>query len=154
VLEWQTWNNGTLVSVGTNGPVPMLSLGTVVGFYDPAGFDQLLVRATIAGSGDPTLQAVALDDLRVMLTNVPPAPVIYGSDFSVDAATGVPSLVVYDTIPGCQYRMVRADTLASPAWTPIQLPPPDGWVAGGGPLTFTDPSAPGTPRRFYRIEAR
>ena len=51
----------------------------VLGFFDPTGFDQLLVRATIAGSGDPTLQAIALDAVQVMLTNRPPAPIISGS---------------------------------------------------------------------------
>ncbi len=150
VLEWQTWNNGFLVSSGTNGPVPMLPLGTIVGFYDPAGFDQLLVRSTIASSGDPTLQAVALDDLNVMLTNRPPAPVIYGSDFSVEPGTGISSLNVYDTIPGCEYQLIYTENLAAPAWNAVS----STWTPGGGALKLSDPAASGNPRRFYRVQVR
>ncbi len=149
VLEWQTWKNGTLMSSGTNGPVPMLPLGTIVGFYDPAGFDQLLVRSTIASSGDPTLQALALDNLQVMLTNLPPAPVIYGSDFSVNASA-IPSLTVYDTIAGCEYRLVYSEDLALSTWSPVS----DAWSTGGGTLTLRDGSAPGRPQRFYRVQVR
>ena len=149
VLEWQTWNKGALVTAGTNGPVPMLPLGTVVGFYDPAGFDQLLVRSTIATSGDPTLQALALDDLHVMVTNVPPAPVIYGSDFNVDQA-GIPSLNVWDTIPGCEYRLVYTSELSTAVWTPVS----GAWTPGGGMLTFTDPGTVGNSHRFYRVQVR
>jgi hypothetical protein len=154
VLDWQTWNNGTPVSAGTIGPNPMLGLGTVVGFYDPAGFDQLLVRSTIVTSGDPTLQALALDTLQVMLTNRPPAPVIYGSDFAVDGATGIPSLAVYDTLSGCQYRMVYTESLSTPVWNPVTPPLPGGWVSGGGQLTFSDPGAVGKLQRYYRVEVR
>lgn len=154
VLEWQTWLNQALVSTNVVGPTPLLNMGTVIGFYDPAGFDQLLIRATISTSGDPTLQAVALDHLNVMFTNQPPAPVIYGSDFGIAPATGIASLTVYDTIPGCQYRMVWTESLTTPAWSPVTPPLPEGWQAGGGTLTFTDPGAPGRPRRFYRVEVR
>ncbi len=154
VLEWQTWNNGTLVSTGTNGPNPLLPLGTIVGFYDPAGFDQLLVRSTIANSGDPTLQAVALDNLHVMLSNLPPAPAIYGSDLTIDRATGIPSLAVYGTIPGCQYRLLYTENLGQTAWTPVLYPSPDGWIAGGGALTLSDPGAADKSQRFYRCEVR
>lgn len=66
-LDWQTFSNGSLVSSGTI--TPPLGMGTVVGFSDPAGFDQLLVRSTIASSGDPTLQAIALDNLYVQLSD-------------------------------------------------------------------------------------
>jgi hypothetical protein len=75
-VDWQTLINGTVVSSGQIGPNPMLSLGTVLGFYDLAGFDQLQVRCRIANSSPTNLQAIALDNLQVMLTNVPPAPVI------------------------------------------------------------------------------
>jgi len=122
VVDWQTWKNDALVSSNTVGPVPLLQLGTVLGFFDPAGFDQLLVRATIAGSGDPTLQAIALDNVQVMLTNRPPAPIIYGSDFVVDQVTHEPGLTVYDTIVGCQYRMVWTDNPTSGTWNPVTPP--------------------------------
>jgi len=89
-----------------------------------------------------------------MLTNVPPVPVVYGSDFSVAPATGIPSLIVYDTIAGCQYRLVFTENLGSGVWAPVLFPLPDGWMPGGGAITFTDPDAPGKPRRFYRVEAR
>ncbi len=149
-LHWQTWNNGVLVSTGTNGPVPLLPVGTIVGFYDHAGFDQLLVRSTIAFSADPTLQALALDNLEVMLVNVPPAPVIYAGDFSVDSQTGVSTLTVYDTIPGCEYRLIYADGLTAANWNPVS----DAWTAGGGSLTLRDPGSPGKLRKFYRVEVR
>ena len=152
LVDWQTWSNGAMVSSGTVGSASMLQLGTILGFYDPAGFDQLLARATISNSGDPTLQALALDGLNVMLTNVPPAPVIYGSDFSVGLAGA--HLTVYDTIPGCHYRLVYPETFTPSVWSPVTPPLPEGWVAGGGTLTFTDPNAVGKPRRFYRVEVR
>ena len=154
VVEWQTWRNGVLVSTGAVGATFQLQLGTVLGFYDPAGFDQLLVRATISSSGDPTLQAIALDSLNVMLTNRPPAPAIYSSDFSLSPGSGAATLTVYDTVPGCQYRMVYAEALPAPSWTAVTPPLPDGWVAGGGTLTFADSTASGHPRRFYRVEVR
>jgi hypothetical protein len=151
VLVWQTWRDGTNVSSGTALFLPM---GTLVGFYDPAGFDELLMKATIANSANTNDNALALDNLNVMLTNTPPAPVIYGSDFSLNPANGVPSLTVYDTIPGCQYRMVYTEDLASATWSPVTPPLPDGWQAGGGLLVFTDPGAAGKSHRFYRVEAK
>ncbi len=152
-VEWQTLNNGTVASSGQTGPNPVLSLGTVLGFFDPAGFDQLLVRCRIDNSSPTNLQAIALDNLHVMLTNHPPAPVIYGSDMIINPANGVPSLAVYDTIANCQYRMVYTETLAAPVWNPV-TPPSEGWQAGGGTLTFTDTGAAGRPQRFYCVEVR
>jgi len=64
----------------------------------------------------------------------------------------VPGLTVYDTIAGCQYRMVCIDNPDSLVWNPVTPPLPDGWQAGGGTLTFTDPGAVGLYRRFYRVE--
>jgi hypothetical protein len=68
VLEWQTWNGATLVSLGTLGITPLLEMGTIVGFSDITGFDRLRLRCTSAASGDTSLQALALDSLRVALT--------------------------------------------------------------------------------------
>ena len=154
IFDWQTWKNQVMVSSGSIGPPQILPLGTVVGFYDAAGFDQLLVRCTSPNSGDPTLQAIALDTLQVMLTNVPPTPAIYGSDLNFDRATGIPTLTVYDTRAGFQYRMIYTEALQPVAWNPVTPPPPAGWVDGGGTLTFTDPGAAGKPHRFYRVEVR
>jgi hypothetical protein len=154
IFDWQTWRNQVVVSSGSIGPPQMLPLGTIVGFYDPAGFDQLLVRCTSPNSTDPTLQAAALDTLQVMLTNRPPAPLVYGSDLSFDRVTGVPTLTVYETIPGCQYRLIYTETLEPTAWNPVTPPAPAGWVNGGGTLTFTDPGATGRPHGFYRVEVR
>lgn len=153
-VEWQTFDNGTLVSAGQIGPNPVVPMGTVLGFYDPAGFDQLLVRCRIANTVPTNSQAIALDNLQVMLTNLPPVPAIYGSDFGLTPGTGVPTLTVYDTIPGCQYRMVFTQTLGPATWSPVTPPLPDGWQPGGGALTFADPGATGGPRRFYRVEVR
>ena len=60
-----------MVSSGTIGGSPLLEMGTILGFSDSAGFDQLLVRSTIASSGNPNLQAIALDNLQVQATIVP-----------------------------------------------------------------------------------
>jgi hypothetical protein len=153
-VDWQTLQNGVVVSAGQIGPNPTLVPGTVLGFYDPAGFDQLQVRCRIANSSSPTLQALALDNLQVMLANVPPAPALFGSDASVDPATRVPTFTVFGTIPGCQYRLVYAETLVAPIWNPVATPPPDGWKDGGGTTTFSDPDAPAKPHRFYRVQMR
>lgn len=69
-VEWQTLSGGSLVSSGTIGPDPILPVGTVIGFWDVQGFDQLQVRCRIANA-DPALQALAMDDLHVQLSPVP-----------------------------------------------------------------------------------
>ena len=152
VLDWQTYTNGNLSSFGTIGPPGTLQMATIVGFYDPAGFDQLLVRATIATAGSPPAQDIALDNLHVMLTNRPPAPDIWGGDFVIDPSTHIPSLAVYGTLAGCQYQMVYSESLGSSVWNPVI--PAGGWQAGGSTLLFSDTNAPGRPRRFYRVQAR
>jgi hypothetical protein len=154
MLVWQTWRDGTNVTSGTVGDVSLLAVGTVVGFYDPAGFDELLMKATIATTADTNSNALALDNVNVMLTNVPPAPLIYGDDFSVNPTNHVPTLTVWDTIAGCQYRMVYSESLTSLVWNPVTPPLPGGWRAGGSLLTFTDTNAPGRPQRSYRLEVR
>jgi hypothetical protein len=153
-VEWQTLNGGAVVSSGVIGTNGDLALATILGFYDPAGFDQLQVKCRHPQSVDPNLQAIALDNLAVQLTARPPAPIIYGRDFSVNLTNPVPTLTVYDTIAGCQYRLVYTATLTAPVWSPVNLPLPDGWQSGGTTLTFTDPGAAGRPHRFYRVEAR
>jgi hypothetical protein len=151
VLVWQTWQAGTNVS---SGSVPFLAMGTIVGFYDPAGFDELLMKATSTASGDTNLNALALDNVSAMLTNIPPAPAIFGGDFSLASGTREPSLTVWDTIPGCLYRMIFTEQFVAPLWLPVTPPSPGGWKTGGGTLTFTDLGAPPRPQRFYRVEVR
>lgn len=153
-VTWQTWNGTTVVSSGQIGPNPMLPVGTVVGFYDPAGFDRLLVKCNAPNQADPNIQALAMDNLQVMLTNRPPVPVIDGSNLSINPTNHVPALTVYDTSAGWQYRLVYTETLTAPVWSPVNLPLPAGWQPGGGTLTFTDPGSVGKPQRFYRVEAR
>jgi hypothetical protein len=153
-VEWQTLNNGTVVSSGVIGTNGYLALATILGFYDPAGFDQLLVKCRHPQSADPNLQAIALDNLAVQLSNRPPAPVIWGSDFRVNPTNGIPSLTVYDTIAGCQYRLVYKEDLASPTWNAVTPPLPGGWLPGGSPITFTDSGATARPQRFYCVEAQ
>ncbi len=72
-VEWQTLRAGTVVSSGQIGPDPVLNLGVVLGFFDPDGFDQLLVRCRHPNSYDPALQVLAMDDLNVQLTVPEPA---------------------------------------------------------------------------------
>lgn len=153
-VDRETWKNGVLISSGQIGTNSTLPMGTILGFYDPAGFDQLLLRCRMPGMSPPNLQTIALDNLALMLTNRPPAPVIWPEDFSVNRATGIPSLTVWDTLAGCQYRMVYAEELSLPAWIAVPFPVPDGWQPGCGMLVFSDPGAPGKLQRFYRIEVR
>ena len=106
VLTWETWRAGTNISSGSIGSPGPLPVGTIVGFYDPVGFDELLMKAVMAPVATTNSNALALDNLNVMLTNVPPAPVIHGSDFSVNPTTGIASLTVASTLSGVQYRFV------------------------------------------------
>jgi hypothetical protein len=154
ILIWQSWRGGTLVSSGSIGDTWMLPVGTVVGFYDPAGFDELTIKAIMLTAADTNSNALAVDNLIVMLTNVPPAPVIYGSDLALNPTNKFASLTVWGTIPGVQYRLVYTENLASGSWTPVTPPLPAGWMAGGGDLILMDPGAPGRLHRFYRVEAR
>lgn len=153
VLIWQTWRNGNLVSSGSVGDVWMLPVGTIVGFYDASGFDELTMKAIMPANGTNS-NATALDNVNVMLTNMPPAPVIGGSDFSFNPATSTASLTVWDTLAGVQYRLVYSENPAANVWTPVTPPLPNGWIAGGRPLTFTDSGTNGSQQRFYRVEAR
>lgn len=153
ILIWQTWRTDTLVSAGSIGDTSTLPVGTVVAFYDPAGFDELTMKAIMLTAASTNSNGLALDNLLVQLTNQPPAPVIYRNDFALNPTNQVASLTVWGTIPGVQYRLVYTEDLASGIWTPATPPLPAGWVAGGGDLTLTDPGAPGRPRRFYRVEA-
>jgi hypothetical protein len=148
ILIWQTWRNGTLVSSGSVGDTSMLPVGTVVGFYDAEGFDELTMKAIMLTTASTNSNALALDNVNVQLTSRPPTPVIYGSDFSVNPTNHIPSLTVWDTLPGVQYRMVYSENPAAGAWTAVTPPLPAGWVSGGGPLTFTDTNAPTRPQRF------
>jgi hypothetical protein len=75
-VDWQTWNGDVMASSGTVGTTPLLEMGTILGFSDPAGFDRLLVRSTIASSGDPNLQAIALDNLHVQLSAPEPSMMV------------------------------------------------------------------------------
>jgi hypothetical protein len=85
-LEWKTFRQGALVSTGVQGLNQMLMVGTVVGFCDPDGFDQLQVRCRIANSFDPNLQALALDDLKVQFVSTRLSGMINLEDFAVSPA--------------------------------------------------------------------
>lgn len=89
-VEWQTWLGGKMVSSGTiGGSGQVLPMGTVIGFYDPAGFDELLVRCRIATSADPDLQALILDNVNVQL-EASASWSNYGSGWA--GAQGVPTI--------------------------------------------------------------
>ena len=90
IVDWKTYRGNTLVSSGFIGNGPVLEMGTIVGFSDPAGFDRLLIRCTHPNSGDPNLQVLCLDDLHVQITAPPPC---YAN---CDASTTAPVLNVLD----------------------------------------------------------
>ncbi len=112
------------------------------------------MKAIMLTAADTNSNALALDNLLVQLTNQPPAPVIYGTDFTVNPSNHIPSLTVRGTLLGVQYRLEYTDNPASGIWTSVTPPRPAGWVPGGGDLILTDPGAPGRPHRFYRVEAQ
>jgi hypothetical protein len=68
-LLWITLNNGNQTGSGT---VASLAKGTVVGWSDPSGFDELLVAAHNF-SVDTVFNAIALDNLEVQLAPAGPA---------------------------------------------------------------------------------
>lgn len=70
-LDWKTLVGGTVVSSGQVGITQYLGVGSVVGFSDTNGFDQLMVRSPHPNSVDPTLQELAIDNLNVQLTPIP-----------------------------------------------------------------------------------
>jgi len=69
---WETFSSGT----STDSGLFLTTDGTIVGWVDPTGFDELWVAAW-AVSNSPGLssfgdmQAIAIDDLRVELTVIP-----------------------------------------------------------------------------------
>jgi hypothetical protein len=89
VLEWETWKGGTMVSSGTVGDTQTLSMGTIVGFYDPSGFDELHLRCRVDTSVD--LQALALDSLNVQLWDPAASWTNYGIGWT--GTLGVPTLM-------------------------------------------------------------
>ena len=74
-LEWKTLVGGAIVSSGQIGTTEFLEVGSVVGFRDPEGFDQLMVRAPHPTPIDPNMQELALDNLKVALSPGNPVPV-------------------------------------------------------------------------------
>jgi hypothetical protein len=73
-VDWQTMAGSTVVSSGQIGAEQTLAVGTVIGFYDPAGFDQLMVRCKAANSSPPDFQELAIDDVHVQLSAGPYTP--------------------------------------------------------------------------------
>jgi hypothetical protein len=64
-LDWKTLVAGNVVS---SGQVHFLSVGSVIGFRDPDGFDQLMVRALHPEAANPDFQELAMDNLNVALS--------------------------------------------------------------------------------------
>ena len=81
-VEWQTLDGATVVSSGQIGPP--LQVGTVIGFRDASGFDELWLKCQIANQADPNLQALAMDNLHVQITSVP----VYTIQTSASPANG------------------------------------------------------------------
>ena len=67
VLYWQTLDGNTVESSGS----AVLAVGTVVGFSDPAGFEELQVSAAAGPETPPGENALALDNLSVQLAPRP-----------------------------------------------------------------------------------
>jgi hypothetical protein len=89
-LEWQTWRGGQLVSSGTfAGPDQIVAMGTIIGFQDPAGFDDLLVRCRMDLAVDK--QALAIDSLNVQLLQAPAKWWNYGAGWP--GTLGIPGIV-------------------------------------------------------------
>jgi hypothetical protein len=82
VLYWQTLNGGVVDSSGS----VVLDVGTVVGFSDPTGFDELQVSATRGPGATPGVNALALDNLVVQLA--PPPAVADGGGCELTFALG------------------------------------------------------------------
>ena len=71
-LTWATYLNGSVVGSGTAA----VARGSVVGFSNAAGFDELRVIAT-NGNATPQFgdyQAIALDNLSAQLAGFLPSP--------------------------------------------------------------------------------
>ena len=83
LVSWQTRRHNAVVSSGLIGDSPWLPVGTVVGFSDPSGFDELRVKCTSSRSGDPSLQALALDTVAVQLSWIS-CPADFNGDGFVD----------------------------------------------------------------------
>jgi hypothetical protein len=66
-VPWQTLNGNTVVSSGQAGPYGGLYVGAIIGFYDPNGFDTLQVKCNVPNQADPSIQAIAMDNLHCEL---------------------------------------------------------------------------------------
>ena len=69
-LKWQTLRGTTVVSSGQIGPNPQIPVGTIVGWYDPDGFDELHVKCSVSNPSPPNFEELALDDVHVQLSAV------------------------------------------------------------------------------------
>jgi len=68
---WETWKDGVQVGSGTFD-VPR---GTIVGWNDVGGFDELRVASGPYLRRTGGFQGIALDNLRIQLADIPPVPV-------------------------------------------------------------------------------
>ena len=73
-VDWKTLVGGAVVSSGQIGITEVLPVGSVVGFRDPGGFDQLMVRALHPNAIDPNMQELAMDNLNLDLSPGPAVP--------------------------------------------------------------------------------
>ncbi len=113
-VEWETWKGGSLVSSGTiGGGGLVIDMGTVIGFQDPSGFDELHVRSRIATSADPNLQALVVDHLNVQLWDAPASWANYGTGWA--GTLGVPTITPNaDPVLGTSITVTISNSLGAP----------------------------------------
>jgi hypothetical protein len=74
-LRWETFLHGVMTGTGLQTGI---TKGTIVGWTDVGGFDELRVAAA-SSSSDPgfgNMQAIAIDDLRAQLITPEPSSIV------------------------------------------------------------------------------
>ncbi len=133
-VVWQTLRNGTVVSSGQVGPNPMLPVGTIMGFYDPSGFDTIQLKCNVQNQFDPNVQALAMDNLHLQLygnvsetlapvaTTVQFGKVTGGDNASLSADDGNPLIVQKFFVPSSQAPIIRfTSSFVTTIQTPVQI---------------------------------
>ncbi|MBS0196530.1 MAG: hypothetical protein JSR77_07215 [Planctomycetes bacterium] len=130
-IEWQTWRNGQMASSGSTADQWLIPMGSIVGFYDAAGFDRLYLKCTSPNAWDPNYQALAMDHLQVQL-NPCAAPLVLNTPAAAEVCdTGAVAFVAeFGGAGEFLYQWQRESPAGSGEFVDLDDGPTSAWDGG------------------------